>query len=225
MGAESLWTLTEEKCPSVVALGLGSRHTRTMQRFTLRPEDGIEPRIKRSVSHLHLSPLYEAELNCQMCGTELSDSDQITLYLYRSAGGCTYTIGQCRCRNHNEDLKTLFTLGLRELIVDGRIGQFRDPTTEETWPVLLTPSIRLISAGDTKSGRRLTDHSQRPPHAGDHQSTPTPNGDPSAQATGIKSATQPLNRMPVVVEETDPLETAIRSGHERRSTETTEDDH
>jgi hypothetical protein len=50
-------------------------------------------------------------------------------------------------------LTSLFTLGVRELIVDGRVGQCRDHATQQTWPVLLAPSVRLISAPDTTSGR------------------------------------------------------------------------
>jgi hypothetical protein len=45
---------------------------------------------------------------------------------------------------------------VRELIVDGRIGQHRGPATQ-TSPMLLAPSIRLISASDTTTGRVPTE--------------------------------------------------------------------
>jgi hypothetical protein len=49
-------------------------------------------------------------------------------------------------------------LGVEELIVEGRIGQCRDHATQQAWPILLAPSIRLISASDTTTGRVPTDN-------------------------------------------------------------------
>jgi hypothetical protein len=60
-------------------------------------------------------------------------------------------------------LTALFTLGVRELIVDGRIGHCRPRDTQQTCAILLAPSVRLISAPDTKSGRVGSDHETTQP--------------------------------------------------------------
>jgi hypothetical protein len=146
---------------------------------------GTETQLRQVFSHLHIQSFDEPV--CQVCEERLTAGEQITLYLYKPAGTSRYSIGQCRCRTHEKDLPALFTLGVRELIVDGRIGQHQEPTTEETRAVLFTPSVRLISAADTNSGRRPTDQPQRPPHTGDHQHDatiePTHETDLSGQLT------------------------------------------
>jgi hypothetical protein len=42
---------------------------------------------------------------------------------------------------------------VRELIVTGRVGLRRDHATDQTWPVLVSPTVRVISASDTTTGR------------------------------------------------------------------------
>lgn len=98
-------------------------------------------------------------------------------HFFRPVGRATYTIGQCRCSTHNENLASLFTLGVKEYIVDGRIGLCRDHATQQTWPVLLAPSVRLISAPDTTSGRVVSDHETT--HPNDHQQEQTTDCDPN----------------------------------------------
>ena len=107
------------------------------------------------LAHLHRQSLGDPA--CQVCNESLIEGDQLTLYLYKPAGSSGYSIGQCRCRRHDEGLTTLFTRGVRELIVEGRVGQCRDHATQQTWPVLLAPSVRLLSAPDTTSGRVVSD--------------------------------------------------------------------
>jgi hypothetical protein len=124
---------------------------------------GTDVQLSKAVSHLQIKPSTEGNPTCQVCGEVITESQSVTIYLSRAAGRAGYRIGQCRCVDHNEDLTTLFTLGVRELVVDGRIGLCRDPATQETWPILLDPSVRLISAPDTKSGRVGRDHETTQP--------------------------------------------------------------
>jgi len=114
---------------------------------------GTTTRLEQALSHLRIAPSTESIPTCQCCKEALTEGDQVTLYLYKPACSPRYTIGQARCRTHDDNLTTLFTLGVRELIVDGRIGQCQDHATQQTWPVLLAPSIRLISVPETNSGR------------------------------------------------------------------------
>jgi len=113
---------------------------------------GTTTRLEQALSHLRIAPSTESIPTCQCCKEALTEGDQVTLYLYKPACSPRYTIGQARCRTHDDNLTTLFTLGVRELIVDGRIGQCQDHATQQTWPVLLAPSIRLISVPETNSG-------------------------------------------------------------------------
>jgi len=116
-------------------------------------DSGTSTQFSQALSHLQIESPANGDPMCQACGEIIVEGDPVTLYFSRPAGHSSYTVNQCRCSDHNDDLTSLFTLGVRELIVDGRVGQCRDHATQQTWPVLLAPSVRLISAPDTTSGR------------------------------------------------------------------------
>jgi len=112
---------------------------------------GTETQLQQVLAHLQMHSL--GVPTCQACNERIREGDQITVYFHKPTDRSTYRIGQCRCSTHNDDLTGLFTLGVSELIVDGRVGQCQDQATQQTWPVLLSPTVRLISVPETKSGR------------------------------------------------------------------------
>ena len=112
-------------------------------------EDSIEFQLKQTLLHLDLQSVTGEKAGCQICKETLNEDDQITLYLYRPAERERYAIGQCRCSEHTEDLITLFTLGVDELIVDGQVGRCSNHTSQQSWPVLLAPQLRLVSTAAT----------------------------------------------------------------------------
>ena len=114
---------------------------------------GTTTQLEQALSHLRIAPSTENDPTCQLCKEPITEGDKLTLYLYKPAGSSGYDVGQCRCRRHDDGLTGLFTLGVDELIVDGRVGQCRDHATQQTWPVLVSPTVQLISAGDTTTGR------------------------------------------------------------------------
>ena len=115
---------------------------------------GTETQLQQVLAHLQMHSL--GNPTCQACNERIREGDQITVYFYKPTDRATYRIGQCRCSTHNDDLTPLFTLGVSELIVDGRVGHCQDQATQQTWPVLFLPTVRLISVPETKSGRTLT---------------------------------------------------------------------
>jgi hypothetical protein len=114
---------------------------------------GTITQLQQVLSHLRIASPTEGDPMCHSCGEPIREGDSVTLHLSQPVGRSGYTVGQCRCLNHNDDLTKIFRLGTRELIVDGRIGLCRDYATQQTWPVLLAPSVRLVSAADTMTGR------------------------------------------------------------------------
>ena len=110
---------------------------------------GTNTQLRQALSHLQIASPAESEPICQACGEAIREDDRITLYLYRPAERERYTIGQCRCSDHNEDLTSLFTLGVDELIVDGQVGRCSNHTSQQSWPVLLAPQLRLVSTAAT----------------------------------------------------------------------------
>jgi len=57
------------------------------------------------------------------------------------------------CGESEHDLLTYFTLGVRDLLVDGHVGRCSDPRTDSSWPVLLDPAIRAVSPADSTTAR------------------------------------------------------------------------
>jgi len=139
------------------------RCTRSMKKkFPTGLEDsGTSTQFSQVLSHLQIESPANGDPMCQACSETIVEGDPVTLYFSRPAGHSSYTIDQCRCSDHNEDLTSLFTLGVSELVVDGRVGQCRDHATQQAWSVLLAPSVRLISVADTTSGRVVSSHKQQ----------------------------------------------------------------
>ena len=139
---------------------------------------GTSIQYGQSLPHLPIAPSTNGDHTCQVCG-DTADEESVTLYLSRPAGRAGgYTVDQCRCSEHNEDLTGLFTLWGRELVINGQIGQYHPHDTQSNCPVLLTSSVQLIPSPDTKSGRVVGDHTETCPDF----STP-------CQATDYKSNT------------------------------------
>ena len=155
---------------------------------------GTSTPFSQVLSHLQIASPANGDPMCQACGEAIREGDPVTLYLSRPAGYFSYTVDQCRCSDHNEDLTSLFTLGVRELIVDGRVGQCRDHATQQAWPVLLAPSVRLISSPDTTSGRVVSEHEQTHPNDSDQDRNTDRSSATLAASGGIQSALSHADR-------------------------------
>jgi hypothetical protein len=62
-----------------------------------------------------------------------------------------YQVGYVVCGNEAHKPPKEFTLGVRELLVEGRVGSCSDAATQSSWPVLLAPEVLAVSAAATKS--------------------------------------------------------------------------
>lgn len=119
---------------------------------------GTTAQIEQALSNLQLTTDAEDDLLCMVCGSTIAVNDEITLYLYRPVETDGYAIGQYRCNNDNEDLVNLFTLGVDELIINGRVGRCSDLAAQQSWLVLLSPQLRLVSSASTTTAREITAH-------------------------------------------------------------------
>lgn len=136
-----------------------------MQENTLTglQDSGTNTQYRQSLIHLQIAPFSNGYPRCQSCGDTLAGGESVTLYLSRPVGRPGYTVDQCRCSEHNDDLTALFTLGVRELVIDGRIGQYHPQDAQQDCPELLSLSVRLVSSPDTKSGRAVGDYTETNP--------------------------------------------------------------
>ena len=61
-------------------------------------------------------------VTCQLCGYPFAAGDAVSVYAYRPAGESQYNIGHVICGDGTHTLPSYFTLGCRELILEGRVG-------------------------------------------------------------------------------------------------------
>jgi hypothetical protein len=92
-----------------------------------------------------------------VCGYSLREGDAVVVYAFRPAGEVMFQVGYVVCGDEGHELPTEYTLGVRELLVEGRIGVCSDVATQSSWPVLLDPEVVGVSAAATKSVRKIPD--------------------------------------------------------------------
>ncbi len=101
--------------------------------------------LRTDRSHLTLIALGTSDPRCQVCGDQFHEGDDITVYAYRPAGEPTYEIGYLMCGHDTHEHPTVFTRGVRELVVTGHIGSCANTRTQSTTWVLLAPTIVVTS--------------------------------------------------------------------------------
>jgi hypothetical protein len=77
------------------------------------------------------------------------------VFAFRLVEQPAFEVGHVKCTECRHEPTEYFTLGVRELVLDGRIGTCTDPATQSWWPVLLAPQPRAVSPADTTSVQPL----------------------------------------------------------------------
>jgi hypothetical protein len=77
------------------------------------------------------------------------------VFAFRPVDQPAFEIGHVKCTECRDEPTEYFTLGVRELVLDGRIGTCTDPVTQSWWPVLLAPQPRAVSPTDATTVQPL----------------------------------------------------------------------
>ena len=107
------------------------------------------------IDALHQLTLVDSILNCQVCNEPLTDGDEIICHLQSPAGTVGFDIAQIRCQIHDDGMKSLLPLGTDELLIAGRVGRCVDQATQQSWPVLVAPTLRGVSSAATTTARKI----------------------------------------------------------------------
>jgi hypothetical protein len=70
------------------------------------------------------------------------------VFAFRPANQLAFETGHVKCTECRHEPTEYFTLGVRELVLEGRVGTCTDPATQSSWPVLLAPQPRAVSPAD-----------------------------------------------------------------------------
>jgi hypothetical protein len=97
---------------------------------------------------------------CQVCGCGLGEGDGVTAYAFRAAGNPIFEIGFVMCGADVHEHPSVFTRGVHELVVTGRVGLCTDVATQSSWLVLVDPSPVVVSVASSSAARAVGDASR-----------------------------------------------------------------
>jgi hypothetical protein len=118
-------------------------------------EEVIGQQLVEEISQIQQKSLGEGAAVCQVCGENLGEGRRLTAYAFRPAESHTYQVGHLKCLDDKHEPTEHFTLGVRELVVEGRVGRCTDQATQSSWPVLLAPEPRVVSPADSTDAHPL----------------------------------------------------------------------
>ncbi len=79
----------------------------------------------------------EGAVICEGCGENLREGASFVASAFRSIDQPAFQIEHVKCTECRYESTEYFTAGVRELVMDGRIGTHSEQATESSWPVLL----------------------------------------------------------------------------------------
>ena len=136
-------------------------------------KEAVGAKLIEDISQLVNFSLGAGAATCQVCGSSLSEGDAVAVCVFRPAGAPVFQLGYVMCGGGQHDHPEEFTLGVRELLVSGRVGWCSDVVTQSAWPVLLAPDVLGVSPAATQS---LTELPVQDTDAGDATVSGEPNG-------------------------------------------------
>lgn len=111
--------------------------------------------IERDIQQLDATALAEKSLECYHCGRLLTEGHEITVQACKTPNEACFELSYVKCFEHEHKPYEEFSDGVRELVVEGRIGRCSDHTRQTSWPVLLHPQARIFSPATTADGYLL----------------------------------------------------------------------
>jgi hypothetical protein len=133
-----------------------------MEKSNPSNEEAIDDQLIEDISQIKHIALGVGAVTCVACGSRLFEGREVFVYAYKPAGAPRYGVGCVLCAEHDEyycldttSEEPPYTIGVRELVVRGRIGTCTDVRTQVARLVLLDPTPVVVSDEATKSGREV----------------------------------------------------------------------
>ena len=145
-----------------------------MKNSNSKTQEGSDRPLIKDIHQINYISLGEGAATCQVCGSSLREGESVVVYVFRPAGEVMFQVGYVVCGDEDHELPEEYTLGVRELVVEGRVGWCSDGATQSSWPVLLDPEVVAVSAAATKSVREISDGGSTANVASDVEELETP---------------------------------------------------
>ena len=125
-----------------------------MKESKTQVQEGNDNNLVEEIYQINKISVGEGAATCLVCGSFLREGEPVVACVYQPAGEIAFQIGYILCGNDRDEYPSEFTLGVRELLVAGRVGWCSNGATQSSWPVLLAPRVLGVSAAATKSLRK-----------------------------------------------------------------------
>lgn len=126
-----------------------------MQKSNPSNQETVGDRLIEDISQLECFALGVGAAVCEVCGVKLREGAPVVVFVFRPVDQPAFEIGHVKCVECRHEPTEYFTLGVRELVLDGRVGTCSDSVTQSWWPVLLAPQPRAVSSADTTTVQPL----------------------------------------------------------------------
>ena len=126
-----------------------------MEKSNPSNQETVGDQLIEEISQLVYFALGEGAAVCEACGEELREGASLVVFAFRPADQPAFEIGHVKCTECRHEPTEYFTLGVREIVLDGRVGTCTDPAIQSSWPVLLAPQPRAVSSPDTTTVQPL----------------------------------------------------------------------
>jgi hypothetical protein len=113
----------------------------------------IEPHIE-DINKLLGVALGEGVGSCHVCGQDMAEGLEVGVVVFRRAGSPAFDVQYVLCSEHLDEYSNEFTLGVREVVVRGRLG-LCSADESVLCPVVVSPSIVGVSEASTTSMREV----------------------------------------------------------------------
>lgn len=153
-------------------------------------EDSIDNNRIEDVSQIKQVALGEGPAECQICGRELREGDELTAYAFRAAGNSVFEIGYVMCGDDEHAHPTEFMRGVHELVVTGRIGLCTDVATQSSWLVLIAPEPIVASRPRTSDAYTIGENTTRETDTSEKRPTPLFEGIHDRGSTQFEGTTE-----------------------------------
>lgn len=108
--------------------------------------------VIEGIKQLENSDFGEGAATCQVCGTPLRPGECVVVYAFCPISQTQFTIGYALCHEHGDAYTRVWTLGVREIVAQGRVGRVVDQAHQSSWPVVLDPSPVAVSPPEESAG-------------------------------------------------------------------------
>ena len=130
-----------------------------MKKKDFSGQENVDQLIE-AINQVEFHALGEGAAMCQVCGCGLEEGDGVTAYAFRAAGNPVFEVGYVMCGADEHEHPSVFTRGVHELVVTGRLGLCTDVATQSSWLVLVDPSPVVVSAASSSAARTVGDASR-----------------------------------------------------------------